>query len=553
MERRGNVDNITGNAGRVILFCCGSNLSRESGKQTQQSLLAGVSQQAGIQGIGTLKGHTGGFQLFQHGADAGVGVLDIVDRIFAVVAHSQVKVEIQSGGAFALVEEETCGINGHFVQQVGQGDGLAGTLAHTHRFAVAHQVDHLHQHNIQLGAVQANGVHGTLHAGYMAVMVGTPNVDGTVKTAHGQLVVMVGDVGGKIGGNAVGAYQNFVFGFLFAVGVFVLLAVYNAVLGSVLGAAVHDGTVLGLVAGTLVHQDFDDIIHSAALVQVAFVEPDIIGDAVLAQVALQPGNVLGQGIGNQGIFQLFKVLIEIGIAVNFGKLFGASDNVSALVAFFRQGNGFFAFVQLQVADGQALAELLDLVACIVDVELAGHIITGPVQAGSQAVAQSTAAGVAHVHGAGGVGGNKFNVVALACTAVRAAVFRLSGSSLQHAGKPVGTQEQVDEAGACDLYTVEQAALQVQVVHNGLCNLARSLVERTGTGHGGVGCNIAVFDIGGNLNNKFRQRGFRKGTVRHSSIQRAGQQLTRRIQRSLAGVIVFVIHVVPPVWKLGGRS
>ena len=66
-------------------------------------------------------------------------------------------------------------------------------------------------------------------------------------------------------------------------------------------------------------------------------------------------------------------------------------------------------------------------------------------------------------------------------------------------------------------------------------------------------NIAVFDIGGNLNNKFRQRGFRKGTVRHSSIQRAGQQLTRRIQRSLAGVIVFVIHVVPPVWKLGGRS
>ena len=64
----------------------------------------------------------------------------------------------------------------------------------------------------------------------MAVMVGTPNVDGTVKTAHGQLVVMVGDVGGKIGGNAVGAYQNFVFGFLFAVGVFVLLAVYNAVL-----------------------------------------------------------------------------------------------------------------------------------------------------------------------------------------------------------------------------------------------------------------------------------------------------------------------------------
>ena len=45
------------------------------------------------------------------------------------------------------------------VVEVGSRDGLAGTLAHTHRFAVAHQVDHLHQHNVQIFAVQADSIH----------------------------------------------------------------------------------------------------------------------------------------------------------------------------------------------------------------------------------------------------------------------------------------------------------------------------------------------------------------------------------------------------------
>ena len=111
---------------------------------------------------------------------------------------------------------------------------------------------------------------------------------------------------------------------------------------------------------------------------------------------------------------------------------------------------------------------------------------------------------------------------------------------------MGTQEQVDEAGACDLYTVEQAVLQVQVVHNGLCNLARSLVERTGTGHGGVGCNIAVFDIGGDLDDEVGQRSFGQGTVSDGSLDGVGQQGAGLRQRRRAGVVVFIFHDEPPV-------
>ena len=137
-------------------------------------------------------------------------------------------------------------------------------------------------------------------------------------------------------------------------------------------------------------------------------EPDIVLDAVLAQIALKPGNVLGQGVGGDGFLQLLKIGVDIAVAVDGGKLPGTLDDVGALVARPRAGAGLLALVQLQIADGQALAELLDLVARVVDVELTGHIVTGPVQAGGQAVAQSAAAGIAHVHGTGGVGGNELH-------------------------------------------------------------------------------------------------------------------------------------------------
>ena len=44
----------------------------------------------------------------------------------------------------------------------------------------------------------------------MAVVVGTPNIDDTVETALGKLVVVVGNIGGKVGGYAVGAHQHIV-------------------------------------------------------------------------------------------------------------------------------------------------------------------------------------------------------------------------------------------------------------------------------------------------------------------------------------------------------
>ena len=145
---------------------------------------------------------------------------------------------------------------------------------------------------------------------------------------------MVGDIGGKVGGDAVGADEHLVLGLLLSA-VLGLFLVHGAVLGSVLGAAVHDSTVLGLVAGTQLQQLIYHSQNCAGLVQGALVEPDIVINAVLAEVALQCGDVLGQGIGHQCVLQGGKGLAleqsflaqpgaggNVLVAVQLGKLTG---------------------------------------------------------------------------------------------------------------------------------------------------------------------------------------------------------------------------------------
>ena len=386
----------------------------------------------------------------------------------------------------------------------------------------------------------------------MAVVVCAPHVNGLGKAAGSQLVVVVGDICGKVGGNAVGADEHLVLG-LFLGAVLGLFLVHGAVLGSVLGTAVHDGTVLGLVAGTQLQQLVHHSHHCAGLVQGALMEPHIIVDAVLAQVALEGGDVLGQGIGHQSVLQLCESIAgkqglfvhtlaggNVLVAVDLGELPGQHLDVAALIALGGQRIGFLAAELLQVAHRQTFAELLDLVAGVVDIELAGHIVAGPVQHSGQTVAQRAAAGVAHVHGTGGVGRNELHVVLCALAVVGAAIL-LVGAGTQHNTCPEALgQEQVDEAGTGNLHFGEHAVLKGrQMCQQGVCDHLGSLAPSACTGHGEVGGDIAVFHVGGDLHDKGRQFCFGQGAVCHSSLGGCGQQSACLVQCSLPGVVVLV--------------
>ena len=135
----------------------------------------------------------------------------------------------------------------------------------------------------------------------------------------------------------------------------VFFFVHGAVLGSVLSAAVHDSTVLGLVAGTQLQQLIHHSQHCAGLVQGALVEPDVVINAVLAEVAFQSSNVLGQGIGHQCVLEGGKGLAleqsflvhtlaggNVLVAVQLSELTGQHLDIAALIALLGQGIGLLA-------------------------------------------------------------------------------------------------------------------------------------------------------------------------------------------------------------------
>ena len=77
-----------------------------------------------------------------------------------------------------------------------------------------------------------------------------------------------------------------------------------------------------------------------------------------------------------------------------------------------------------------------------------------------------------------------------------------------------------------------------------------LAPRAGTGHGEVGGNIAVLDVGGDLHDESGQLGFGQGAVGHGGLGSLGQQSTGLIQRRLTGIVVLVglfkvCHLVDP--------
>ena len=71
--------------------------------------------------------------------------------------------------------------------------------------------------------------------------------------------------------------------------------------------------------------------------------------------------------------------------------------------------------------------------------------------------------------------------------------------------------------------------------DGLGDLARGLVERAGTGHGNIGCDIAVLTSAGISTMKSGSAALGQGTVSDGCLDGIGQQRTRLCQRRRTGL------------------
>ena len=528
MEGGGHLGGVAVQAGGIPLDSGQADLLGQAAQVADQVQLGRLGQQGQVGGA-----HIGGDavlgQGLQDGLDAGVGVLDIVHRILAVGAHGQAQVKLDGRGGGAGIEEEAGGVHAHLVQQVVEGDGVAGALGHTDGLAVPHELHQLHQHDLQpVGAVQAQGVQGAFQPGHMAVVVGAPDVDDPVKAPDGELVAVVGDIGGEVGVEAVGPAEDIVLQVqLLHVGG--LLPGFQEVLPQDVRRPEPEGPVL-LIGPAPVREELDGLGHIAALMEGGLVEPGVVADLVAGQVTLHLGEVHGKAEPGQLLLALgladVQQLLSVEVIVGLGQVF----DVAALVAVLREGDGVLAVDELEVAHLNGAGELIDLVAGVVDVELPADVRPAEAEDGGQGITQDAAPGVAHVHGAGGVGGDKLHHDLLPVEDVGAAVvlpFGLHGG--EDIPEPGFAQAEVQKAGARDLGGGEVAAAEVQVGKQRLRDLAGRQLQLPGAGHGDGAGEVAVGGILGDLHG-------RRGDLRLGQLPGGGRGGISR--QSQTGSLIF---------------
>ena len=311
---------------------------------------------------------------------------------------------------------------------------------------------------------------------------------------------MIGNIGSEVGIEPVGAAQHVVLqAKLFDS--LVALALLPQLGGQDIGGLQPQRAVL-LIGIAPVRQRLHCVSHIAAVVKGRLEEPLVVLNAVAGQIGLHLGDIdaeteLGQGV-MAGLFVAVQILIALILVESLGQL----PDIVAVVAVLGEFHRVLALDDLEVPGLQTLGELFDLVARVVDVELTPHVRTGLLQHAGQSVSQHAAPGVAHVHGAGGIGGDKLHHVLPASQRVVLAVLlpcRLNAGD--GVGEPLATQAEVHKAGTGDLHGGEIAVRQRRMVDKRLGYLTgvhlHSLGRRQAEG-GGI---VAVGGVLGDLHRR----------------------------------------------------
>ena len=245
---------------------------------------------------------------------------------------------------------------------------------------------------------------------------------------------------------------------------------------------------------------------------------------------MEPLDVLGQRVVYQSGPAVRLAGVDVLIAVFLGEVLSVLDDVSALVAVLGEGHILLALIDLQVPGLQRGAELVHLVAGIIDIKLPFHLVASGVQHGGQSVTQHAATGVADVHGAGGVGGDELHQHPFALAEIGAAVLaaQLVNILQDLPVEPVVIGE-VQKAGTGDLALSEIGAFQVQVLLDGLSDLLGRHAEAAGSGHGGVAGPVPVGPVRRDLQSDLRQGSLRQLTLFHSQLHSGPQCLTQLVR------------------------
>ena len=240
------------------------------------------------------------------------------------------------------------------------------------------------------------------------------------------------------------------------------------------------------------------------LIEERLVHPALHRDAVGLEIAVDLFKLLLLAV----IHEVREALLGVGgeplVALFLGELRSNDLDIVGMVA--ALGQGVFLAEVLKVAGGERFAEHDDLVAGVVDIELAQHVPAAGLHHAGDAVAPGSVAGVAAVQIAGRVGGHPLEQEMLALAGIVLAVIVTGGENIvDDGGESARLELEVDEAGAGngDGFTLRQKLRELG--DEGLGDLHGVASESVGKLHGNAGGIIAQLGILRRLNDELAFR------------------------------------------------
>ena len=185
----------------------------------------------------------------------------------------------------------------------------------------------------------------------------------------------------------------------------------------------------------------------------------------------------------------FIAHVQVFLAVSFKDSLGCFDDVLSMVAVFRD----FCVVaaELEVSGIDGFSEMVDLVACVVDVVFGIDVIAGSAEQVHHSGTVCCASGMADVKRACRVGGNVFHEDSVLLVFRKVPVGRACLQDFFQFGiDGVCCQEEIDEPCACDIHLGNKG--RVDMFHDHFRDLARRSVRCFCPAHGSIGGIIAEF-------------------------------------------------------------
>ena len=400
----------------------------------------------------------------------GVRVLNVEDGIVVGRRRPQLQVDVHGLVDRGADQRVARGVDTDRVHEVVERDDRARPLAHLHRFAVAHEVDHLADEHLDRRRVVAQRRGGRLESCDVPVMVGAQHVDAQVESTLA-LVEEVGDVAGDVGGVAVGLEDD-----------------------TVLVVPERGGTqpprALGLVQVAVALERLDRPVNGARGEHGVLMGIDVKDGAELGERVLDVGEHQVDPGRAEGLQRLVLRHVE-DTRMRGHHLRGDVLDVGPGVPVLR---GLLP----TCSSGQRAAEPVDLGTVVVEVVLAGDLGSGGLQDAAERVTDGRPPGAAQVDGAGGVRGDELEIDPSAGHRVAVAV---PLPLLEHGGDEralrTGVEPDVEETGTGDLRRCDARILR-QRVRERLCEVPRCGPDLLGQLQRDIGRVVAVFGVAGPL-------------------------------------------------------